>query len=249
MADSFSIIALVAATFLLAGFVKGVIGMGLPTVAMGLLGLAMTPLHAAAVLLVPSLVTNVLQMVAGPALKPLAKRFAWMLLGVIVGTFIGIRLLTGGASHVASGLLGAVLVLYGLIGLRAPRMHVPPHQERVWSPLVGFITGLITGATGVFVIPAVPYLSALKLEKEELIQTLGLSFTVSTIALGAAMWVNGALNFSMGGASAIALTLALCGMWLGTRARQRLDQAAFRRWFFIGLIALGATMVAKALFN
>jgi uncharacterized membrane protein YfcA len=249
MADSLWIIALIAATFLLAGFVKGVIGMGLPTVAMGLLGLVMPPVQAAAVLLVPSLVTNVLQMAAGPALGPIAKRFALMLLGVIVGTFIGIRLLTGGASHVASGALGAVLALYGLIGLRAPRMHVPAQQERMWSPLVGLITGLITGATGVFVIPAVPYLSALKLEKEELIQTLGLSFTVSTLALGTAMWVNGALKLSMGGASLIALALALAGMWIGTRVRQRLNQTAFRRWFFIGLIALGAYMVVKALLN
>jgi uncharacterized protein len=249
MTDSLWIIALVAAAFLLAGFVKGVIGMGLPTVAMGLLGLVMSPVQAAAVLLAPSLVTNVLQMVAGPALGPIAKRFAWMLLGVVLGTFIGIRLLTGGASHLAAGALGAVLALYGLIGLRAPRMHVPAHQERMWSPLVGLVTGLITGATGVFVIPAVPYLSALKLEKEELIQTLGLSFTISTIALGAAMWVNGALNFSMGGMSGIALLLALCGMWIGTRVRLRLNQAAFRRWFFVGLIALGVYMVAKATLN
>lgn len=254
MTDSLWIIVLIATTFFVAGFVKGVIGMGLPTVAMGLLGLVMTPLQAAAVLLLPSLVTNVLQMVGGPVLGPIAKRFAWMMLGVVVGTFIGIRFLTGGASHLASGALGVVLALYGVIGLRALRPVVPAQQERVWSPIVGLVTGLITGATGVFVIPAVPYLSALKLDKEALIQTLGLSFTVSTVALGVAMWANGALKFSQGvlsggATSLIALALALAGMWIGTRVRQRLDQAAFRRWFFIGLIALGVYMVTRALLN
>ena len=64
MADHVSLVALVAGTFLLAGLVKGVIGLGLPTVAMGLLGLAMPPVEAAAMLLVPSLVTNVQQLLS-----------------------------------------------------------------------------------------------------------------------------------------------------------------------------------------
>jgi uncharacterized protein len=46
-------------TFLLAGFVKGVIGMGLPTIAVGLLAGAMAPAQAASLLIIPSLVTNI----------------------------------------------------------------------------------------------------------------------------------------------------------------------------------------------
>ena len=59
-------LSLIAAIFLLAGLVKGTIGLGLPTVSMGLLGLLMAPAQAAAMLLVPSLVTNVWQLLAGP---------------------------------------------------------------------------------------------------------------------------------------------------------------------------------------
>ena len=64
---------LIGATFLLAGLVKGVIGMGLPTVAMGLLALALPPAEAAAILVVPSLVTNVWQLLAGPRFAALAR--------------------------------------------------------------------------------------------------------------------------------------------------------------------------------
>jgi uncharacterized protein len=90
-------IAIIAGAFLLAGAVKGVIGMGLPTVAMGALGLVMPPVQAAALLVVPSLATNVWQMLAGPALAAAVRRFATMLIGVGVGIFLGIGLLTGGA--------------------------------------------------------------------------------------------------------------------------------------------------------
>ena len=58
-------LAAVAGAYLLAGFVKGVIGMGLPTVSIGLLGLLLTPAQAAAILVVPSLATNIWQFAAG----------------------------------------------------------------------------------------------------------------------------------------------------------------------------------------
>ena len=64
----------VGASFLVAGFVKGVVGLGLPTVAMGTLSLVMPPVQAAALLIVPSLVWNVWQLAAGPGLRALLRR-------------------------------------------------------------------------------------------------------------------------------------------------------------------------------
>ena len=72
MHDTPTAIAIIAFAFLIAGAVKGVIDMGLATVAMGLLGLVVAPVEAAALLVVPSLATNVWQMVAGPALRVVA---------------------------------------------------------------------------------------------------------------------------------------------------------------------------------
>ncbi|RKK01214.1 sulfite exporter TauE/SafE family protein, partial [Pseudoroseomonas wenyumeiae] len=77
-------------TFLLAGLVKGVIGLGLPTIAMGLLGTLMPPAEAAALLVLPSLVTNFWQFMGGPALPPLLRRLGPMLAAVALGTLAGV---------------------------------------------------------------------------------------------------------------------------------------------------------------
>src|SRR5471030_1098779 len=97
---------LIAGTFILAGLVKGVSGLGLPTVAMGLLGLVMPPAQAAALLLVPSLVTNVWQLAAGPRLGAVLVRLRGMLLGICLGTWAGSGLIVGGAAHYATPALG-----------------------------------------------------------------------------------------------------------------------------------------------
>ena len=240
-------IVLIAGIFLLAGWVKGVVGMGLPTVAMGALGLVMHPVHAAALLVVPSLITNVWQFVTGPAAWRVACRLATMLLLVCVGTAVGIQFLTTGASRWPSIVLGAVLAAYGLLGLFLPRLSVSRRSEPSLSLLVGGITGLLTGATGVFVVPAVPYLSALGFTKDELIQALGLSFTVSTVALAVALGVSGSYSPGVLLASLAAVVPALAGMFLGQATRHRIEPVAFRRWFFIAMLLVGAYMVAKGL--
>lgn len=240
-------LAFVCAVFVLAGFVKGAIGLGLPTVSMGLLALAMSPLQAAAILVLPSFVTNVWQMLAGPALKPVTLRLWTMMLGVCLGTWAGFGAMTGSTARFGTALLGVALALYAVSGLATLRWVIPRTWEPVLSPLVGAVTGGITAATGVFVIPAVPYLQAIGLEKEELVQALGLSFTVSTVALAANVVAEGGLHVSMARETLTALALACAGMWLGQATRRRMSPVLFRRCFFGGLLLLGIYLALRAI--
>jgi len=236
---------LIGATFLLAGLVKGVIGMGLPTVAMGVLAIVLPPAEAAALLVVPSLVTNLWQLLAGPSVGALARRLWPMMAGVAAGTIAGAGILAGGSAEVASIGLGVALVAYAVVGLAGLELAVAPRRESWLGPVIGAATGLVTGATGVFVIPAVPYLQAIGLEKEELIQALGLSFTVSTIALALGLlrvdaWQGGSIWLSL-----LALLPALAGLQLGQVLRRRIAAATFRRVFFAGLLLLGVYLVLE----
>ena len=239
---------LIVLTFLLAGLVKGVVGLGLPTVAVGLLGLLMPRMHAAAILVVPSTVTNVGQLAAGPRFLGLLRRMWGMLAGIVTGTLAVGWWLGGEHWAAATPLLGVALVLYALLGLSAKRFQVAPAHEPWLSPLIGLATGAVTAVTGVFVIPAVPYLQALGLEKDDLVQALGLSFTVSTLALALTLGQQGSLlHASVLGVSLLALLPALAGMYLGQWLRNRISPTAFRRCFFGGLLLLGADLALRGL--
>ncbi|BAO60127.1 sulfite exporter TauE/SafE family protein [Pseudomonas protegens] len=234
---------LVIGTFVLAGMVKGVIGLGLPTVAMGLLGLAMAPAQAAALLIIPATLTNLWQLAFGGHLPALLKRLWPMLLAIFAGTATGSLWLGIDAGHWVVRGLGAALLLYALSGLLLPTLRVSAAQERWLGPLCGLVTGVITSATGVFVIPAVPYLQALGLNKDQLVQALGLSFTVSTLALAGGLLWRGALGGAELGASLLTLAPALLGMWLGQWLRQRISAQLFKRVFFIGMGLLGGHLL------
>src|SRR5882672_4095833 len=115
----------IALAFFVAGFVKGVAGMGLPTVAMGVLSAIMSPVSAASLLVIPSFVTNFWQLFTGPDFLPLLKRLWLMMLGIVVGTLAGSWLLTSANAEYASVGLGSALVLYAVHSLWATPLSVP----------------------------------------------------------------------------------------------------------------------------
>jgi uncharacterized membrane protein YfcA len=239
------VVGAITATFFVAGIVKGVTGMGLPTVAMGVLGAMLSPVAAAALIIAPSTVTNLWQLFAGPSFGKLLRRLWPMMAAIVLGTALGTSLLTSGDTELSTAALGAVLVLYAGYTLLTRQLLVPARAEPWLSPLIGFTTGLVTGGTGVFVIPAVPYLQALGLEKDDLVQALGLSFTVSTLALAAGLALRGAFHPDDLATSALAIAPALAGMWAGQFIRSKVSPSTFRRWFLIGLLLLGAEMLSR----
>ncbi|MBP1886427.1 sulfite exporter TauE/SafE family protein [Sinorhizobium mexicanum] len=245
---SISMVATIAVTFFVAGIVKGVTGMGLPTVAMAVLGSLISPLAAATLLIVPSFVTNAWQLFAGPSFSSILRRLWPMMLAIIAGTVLGSSFMASGDTVLTTAALGYALALYSLYTLFARQLSVPMKIERWMSPFIGAATGLITGVTGVFTLPAVPYLQALGLLKDDLIQALGLSFTISTIALAAGIGAQGAFQLDRMTLSVLAVIPSLAGMWAGQIIRDRIGAVAFRRGFLVLLFLLGAEMAIRPLF-
>jgi uncharacterized membrane protein YfcA len=241
--DAWHVLA-VAVVFVLAGGVKGITGMGLPTVAVSLLGLWMPPLQAAALLVTPSLLTNIAQCL-GPALRPLARRLwpAWLALAAAI---VWLPEPDAQALRIdARALLGAVLVLYGAWGLWRPTLPDLSRRTRWLGVLVGAATGAVTTVTAVFAMPLVPYLQSLRLDKEAMVQALGLSFTVATLALALRLGQSGALVL-LSWESLVALGAALVGLSLGAALRSRISAALFQRALMVVFIGLGAANVLRA---
>jgi uncharacterized protein len=245
--ETLPVLAATAGAYLLAGFVKGVIGLGLPTVAIGLLGLMMTPAQAAAILVVPSLVTNIWQFAAGGALPALLRRMWPLLTGICIGTFIGAALLPPGMGGQATMWLGVALALYSAFGLFNVQFSLPPRAEGWIGLLAGIATGVVSVATGVFAIPGVPYIQALRFDRDRLVQALGLSFTVSTVTLALALYHAGEMNMALAVPSLLALAMAAAGMLLGQVVRGKVREQTFRLWFFLGLFGLGLHLALRGL--
>jgi uncharacterized membrane protein YfcA len=247
MFDSFII--LIAAVFLLAGFIKGALGLGLPTVSMGLLAVTMQPSRALAIVIVPAIVTNIWQTFGGPYLRDIVRRLWPLMVGTVVGIWLNAGMLTGPSARYGSIVLGALLVVYAIVGLSQFSFTVARRNEKWVGGIVGVMTGMVSAATGVQVIPSMPFMQAIGMEKDELVQALGVFFTVATLALGFSLTGAGLLSASTAWPAAVAMAASFAGMFTGQSVRSRMHPEAFRRWFLIGMICLGLYLAGSAVFK
>src|ERR1700760_649253 len=239
----------IAAAFLLAGFIKGMIGLGLPTVSMGLLAVMMPPSQALAIVIVPAIVTNIWQTFVGPYLRDIVLRLWPLMLGTAIGIWLNGGMLTGPYARYGTVVLGILLMIYAAIGLGKFRFSVARPNEKWIGGIVGLITGAISAATGVQVIPSMPFMQAIGMEKDELIQALGVYFTVATLALSVNLTASGLLSASTALPGALALGCSFAGMFIGQAVRTRMPAEAFRRWFLIAMIALGLYLAGAAIYK
>ncbi|NQW01957.1 MAG: sulfite exporter TauE/SafE family protein [Rhodospirillales bacterium] len=248
MFDWFSLMIIIL-TFLLAGTVKGVIGLGLPTVTLALLAAVFDLTVAMALLLIPSFVTNLWQAVIGGHGLSLAKRLWPFLACATFSVWLGALLLTRVDPFLLTGLLGALLITYSVMALIGLTVTIPPRRE-LWSgPVFGLVNGVLTGLTGSFVVPGVLYLQALGLSRHALIQAMGMLFTLSTGALAVALQGNQLLSLELAQISAVGLVPAVAGMIIGRRIRNNMSETRFRQVFFISLLVLGSYIFCNAVWS
>jgi uncharacterized membrane protein YfcA len=94
-----------------------------------------------------------------------------------------------------------------------------------------------------------PFMQAIGMEKDELVQALGVFFTVATLGLAFNLTSAGLLTAATALPGAVAMAAAFAGMFIGQAVRSRMQPEAFRRWFLIAMILLGLYLVGSAIYN
>jgi uncharacterized membrane protein YfcA len=235
-------VAVVSVAFLVAGFVKGAAGMGLPPTAIALMSLMLPLPEALALLTVPTLVTNVWQAIYGGHFRAMLHRFwpmgALMALGVVVAA----RSFKALGSPTSAGWLGVLLILFVILALTAWRPFVPRRVEAWANPLCGFASGLVGGVTGIAAVPFLPYMQSIEIRRDELVQALGILFVIFTAALTLALWDVGALTRGNMTGATLATIPTMTGVWLGQKLRFAISPQTFRKVFLFVLFGLGVNM-------
>jgi len=240
--------ALIAATFFVAGTVKGTLGLGLPTIVLGVLAAPLGLKEAIGFMLLPSLCANIWQGLVGGALIDLLRRFWAFFLVAIFGIAIGVAILAGGRDEALLGVLGLVLCIYTGLNLSGRKLPPPPpERERWYSPVAGGLGGVMFGMTGVFIIPGILYLQALGLTRDVLIQAMGISFIIITVAIAVFMSGYRILDGTQVLISAFAILPMAAGLALGRCYRHRIPEAKFARVIMIALFLNGLHLITRAL--
>ncbi|EKF40756.1 sulfite exporter TauE/SafE family protein [Nitratireductor indicus] len=227
--------------------VKGITGLGLPVVAVPVLSYFLNLPHAVGVLIIPILVTNALQAYqTRHAVRNVPFLWPMLLLGV-PGLAGGTWVLTVVAAEKLN--LGLGLMLFFYIGLRvfSPQFSIKPKPALRLSPFVGLAAGFVQGAAGLCAAVFVPFVHAMKLEREAMLFTVSMVFLVFAMVQAVSLTVAGLFQpvyFVEGLLALIPVALFMpLGSWLG----KRLSRQVFDRVFLVVLALIGAGLIETAL--
>ena len=237
--------ALAIGAFFVGGFVKGAIGLGLPVVVLATLALVMPLREAMAVFLIPGLVSNFWQATNGPHLPAIVRRLWSYMIAGIIGIAIGVSIMAGTKSQAMVVVLGVLLIAYSLHALLAPRIPAPGRHEVWMSPAAAGVGGVLFGMAGIFIVPGILYLEALRMPRDQFVQALGVTFMTITGGLAIFMTSHALVTWPLAILSAIGLLPVLLGLWFGRRARRHISEQGFRKIFFYALIVSGIYMIVR----
>lgn len=246
----FGVAALVGAAFGLAagGFAKGVVGFALPLIALGVLGSFLPYETAVALLVVPTLVSNLFQSLRnGLAAAWGSLKDFWQLnLILVVMIVLSAQLVVRLPQAVLFGLLGVFITVAGIIQLVGWVPRIDPARRRTVETGVALLGGFYGGIGGIWGPPLVIYMLALNLPKAELIRALSLSFLLGSVVLFIAHLHSGVLDATTLPVSSWLVLPTILSMWAGYRVHDRLDAAMFRRVTLIVLILAGLNLLRRA---
>lgn len=225
--------------FLLAGTVKGLVGLGLPTITIALTSLVLPLTESIALIALPTIFTNVWQAAIGGQFRIIARRQWPLIVPLAISLYLTMWLIGQKGPNWAFLVLAAVLIVYSGLGLLRIRLHIHADLERPLAPVVGVVSGVVAGLVGVPIIPLMPYLQGLDIKPSELVQTLGVVLCATSLTLTASLLFFGLLDGPRAIVSAAAVGPALAGMWVGQQIRRRLSVEQFRLAVFWALLLTG----------
>ena len=235
-----------ALVLLIAGVVKGILGIGVPVVSVSLLSLAISVPMAVSLLPVPILLSNIWQSFHGGRFTSTLKRFGPLIAALFIGTFAGARLLVDIDQQVLLGIVGAAVLAFAVSAYFPRHLRISRRAERWLGVPIGFFAGVLGGMTTFFGPPIIMFLFALNLDKDEFVGTISTVYLCAAVPLAAALGMFGFMGPQEYFWSSVAAAPLLLGVLLGQWLRTRVSQSAFRRGLLVMLVLVGVRLIYRA---
>ena len=163
----------------------------------------------------------------------------------VSGMFLGLQILKQSDNSLSISILAGVLIIYGVWGWMNRQFQIDTKHITKLNPVVGLLTGMVNGATGSQIFPIMPYLLSLNLSKEVLVQTINLSFTLSSIIMLVALFNINALDTESILRYSLGIIPVTIGVWLGNKLRKKMPEQYFKQLVMLLIIILGGLLLLR----
>lgn len=242
-----STILIAVVAFLVAGSVKGLTGLGLPTVSIGLMTLTLTPRTAIALVLVPMLFSNLWQYWRADDRLGIAKRYWIFALVLCLFVWVTTLVTRDVDDRILLGVLGAAILIFVVFSFAGWVPRLADRFDRPAQVVFGGVSGIIGGMSAAWAAPLAMYLSARGVEKDEFVGATGFLIVAGSLPLLLGYVQIGYLPTDRAMLSIAMIIPTLIGFTAGETLRKSLSPDLFRKVFLILFAVLGVNLLRRAI--
>lgn len=228
MEDGYVFIIVACAIFLVAGTIKGAIGIGLPTTAMSLMLLFFEPALALGLVILPIVITNGQQYFTMPNKRETAKKYMpfaiWSMISIFLVSFFALEY----SVDYLRLIIAITILLFCLSQFFKIRLHFVETHDKLSQAIFGVLSGICGGLTSIWAPPIMIYTLSKGVKKEEFIAAAGFLIFVTSWPLLGGLTSAGIMNDGVFWISLICVGTCTIGFMIGAKIRKYINEKAFR---------------------
>jgi len=238
---------LLAVLFVLAGTVKGFVGIGLPTFVISVASIYLDPRLAIALMLIPTMLSNAWLAIGSGKIQKTAQRYYRIAIPLIALTWIFAQLSAGLNEDLLRFVIGVVVILFAVSNAIVQTSNwkalISPHFQ--WG--LGVFSGILGGLTSLPGTPLIMYLLITGEKKDEFVAAISFLLLCASIPLTWGYYQNGLTDNNLLIVSLMFFVPAAIGLQIGARLRKKINPQRFHTAILIVFFLLGVNLIRSAL--
>jgi uncharacterized membrane protein YfcA len=227
--------------FIISGVIKGFLGIGMPTAAMGFLTLVFDPIEAIALLIIPIVTTNFLQFKNSKYRYETMINYWVLAISLVISALLTSLFITKISTSFLTLSIGITMLIMSLNELFGFSVRISG-AARI-QVIVGALSGFLGGMSSIFSPLVTMFLIARGVDKERFISATGFLFLLGGLFLLFGLVINKVLEYYLILKSIYGLIFILFGFKIGEFLRKKVNLIFFQRAILIMFGVMGVRLI------
>lgn len=232
--------------FFFSGLVHGVLGFGFPMVGTPLLSLFLPLKQSVLLTLFPTMFVNFRVIKSSGRFKEIVFEYKYLIISVLIGSFIGTNLLILFDTPLYTLLLALVILLYlGNKRINFSLYEIIQTHPKTMMIFFGLMSGVVSGLVNIMIPVLIIYILESKIPKEKALIVMNGCFFASKTLQILIFGFHGSFSFPFLLFMIPVVIFSLIGLFLGSKLRQKVDEKLYTKILRLSLLLLACYLIVK----
>ena len=240
---------IVSFAFFVAGVVKGVIGIGLPTTAITIMTFFVSPLMALGLNLIPMTVANIWQLSKADNPRELVKNYKYFATSLVVCILITSFYANQIGDDVVRLIFAVAVLLFVCLQVFGFNFKMKPNHDNFWQGSLGALGGLVGGAASIWAVPVTMYLLMKNVKPKQFVDVSGFLIMIGCIPVSIGYVATGVFQPNMFIYGALGSVIGIIGFQIGEKLRNKINAKTFRNLLLVFFSFSAINMIIQSILN